>query len=622
MIRVLIFFLVVLAIGGGFAWLADRPGDMVISWQGQQIEMSLMVGVAIVVAIFIALAILWWLMRTILASPYTARRYFSARKRDRGYQALSTGLLAAGAGDAVTARKMNRRTKGLLSADREPLIHLLDAQTALIEGNHEAARAKFESMADDPETRDLALRGLYLEARRLNAPEAAQHYAERAAEVAPHLPWAAQAALEFRSREGNWDEALRLLEKQRMGRTVRREDADRKKAVLLTARAMQRLDGDPRGARDDALEAVRLSPDLVPAAVTAAKALFREDNLRKGTRILERTWKADPHPEVAEAYVRARIGDSVLDRLKRAERLEALKPNHTESLLAVARAALDAGQYDRARTKAEAAARQQSREGTYLLLADIEEAQTNDQGRVRHWLSQAVRAGREPTWTADGYVAESWGAVSPVSGKLDAFVWRVPVEQVAGPVEEGRSSDTQAERAIRSLPPVRKAEPAAEEPTDVAVEEGVQAPPERAPATIEAEPERAPQAVNPAPPDAASARPAIVVAADDAKEPAGAIKPAAENASNDSPADDLSKGSAGKTVSALPGEGPAEETKPDGPAGDVPPEASPVSPRPVRDRRNKDVAGAEQAHPFVRPPDDPGIDEDGDEPAKPRFRLF
>ena len=240
-----------------------------------------------------------------------------------------------------------------------------------------------------------------------------------------------------------------------MARVVRREEADRKKAVLLTARAMQRIDGDSHGARDDALEAVRLAPDLVPAAVTAARALFREDNLRKGSKILEKAWKAKPHPEIAETYVRARIGDSVLDRLKRAEKLEALKPNHIESLLAVAHAALDAQQFERAREKAEAAARQESREGIYLLLADIEEAETGDQGRVRHWLSQAVRAGRDPAWTADGYVSEKWAPISPVTGKLDAFAWRVPLSQLAGPVEEAEARDNQAEIAIRTLPPVR-----------------------------------------------------------------------------------------------------------------------------------------------------------------------
>jgi HemY protein len=30
-------------------------------------------------------------------------------------------------------------------------------------------------------------------------------------------------------------------------------------------------------------------------------------------------------------------------------------------------------------------------------------------------------------WTADGYVSDRWLPVSPVSGRLDAFAWRVPL---------------------------------------------------------------------------------------------------------------------------------------------------------------------------------------------------
>ncbi|MGO7565922.1 heme biosynthesis protein HemY, partial [Rhizobium johnstonii] len=64
-------------------------------------------------------------------------------------------------------------------------------------------------MANDHETRELGLRGLYLEARRLGAKEAARQYAEKAADNAPYLPWAAQATIEYRSQAGRWDDAIR-----------------------------------------------------------------------------------------------------------------------------------------------------------------------------------------------------------------------------------------------------------------------------------------------------------------------------------------------------------------------------------------------------------------------------
>jgi HemY protein len=451
MVRLFIFLLVVLGLGWGFAWLADRPGLISITWQDHLIETSLMVAATMVVAVIGAVMLLWWIIGVIWTSPHSVRRYFRNRKRDRGYQALSTGLIAAGAGNAVLARKMSLRTRGLLSADQEPLIHLLDAQALLIEGKHDEARQKFEGMAEDPETRELGLRGLYMEARRLGANEAARQYAEKAVEHAPYLAWAAQATLESRSQAGRWDDAIRLLDQQRAGSVIEKSQADRLKAVLLTAKAGDRLEGDPRGAREDAIAALKLVKDFVPAAVIAAKAWLREDNVRKAASVLDSVWKINPHPEIARTYVRARSGDSTLDRLKRAEKLEAMRPNNVESLMAVAQAALDAQDFAKARAKAEAAARMEPRESVFLLLADIEEAETGDQGRVRHWMGQALRAPRDPAWVADGFVSEKWLPLSPVTGRLDAFEWKMPFGQLEGPVEEG---SVVAEQAIANLPPL------------------------------------------------------------------------------------------------------------------------------------------------------------------------
>lgn len=498
MIRLFLFAVVTLGLGWGFSWLADRPGLITVTWQNMEIETSIMVAATAIVALVFAVMFVWWLIQTIWTSPHSVRRFFRARKRDRGYQALSTGLIAAGAGNALLARKMSARARGLLRADQEPLIQLLEAQTALIEGRNEEARERFEKMAEDPETRELGLRGLYMEARRLGANEAARQYAETAVEHAPYLPWAAEATLEYRCQAGRWEDAVRLLDQQKIANVIERKQADRWKAVLLTARASERLESDPKGARDDAKAALKLAKDLVPAGIIAAKAYLREDNLRKAASILESLWKIEPHPELAEAYVRARSGDSAADRLKRAEKLEALKPNNPESLLAVAQAALDTQDFTRARAKAEAALRMDARESAYLLLADIEERETGDQGRIRHWLNQALRAPRDPAWVADGFVSERWLPLSPVTGRLDAFEWKRPFGQLEGPVEEGSLA---ADTAIASLPPLREAQPV-EPPAEPRLE------PAEAPKVVDAEQPKTPTLSIVRDKDAATAEPA------------------------------------------------------------------------------------------------------------------
>ena len=473
MIRILFFLIVVFALGLGFAWLADRPGDLELTFNGYRYEITLMVAAVAVTAVVAAVMIVWWLTKAIWNSPYTIARYFRVRRRDRGYQALSTGMIAAGAGDAAKARLLNKQAAKLIRSDQEPLINLLDAQTSLLEGDHDAARQKFEAMLDDPEMRLLGLRGLYMEAERLGDRAAARHYAGRAAEVAPQLVWASTATLEEKTERGDWDGALKLLDGQKSGRQIDRDVANRRRAVLLTAKAMSLMDTDPLAAKNAALEANRLQPDLVPAAVTAAKALFRQNDIRKGAKILEASWKIEPHPEVGELYLHARPGDAAHDRLTRARKLEALKQNNPDSSMIVARAALDAREYREAREAAESAIRMQPREGAYLLLADIEEADNGDQGRVRQFLSKAVRAPRDPAWVADGFVSDRWAPVSPISGKLDAFEWRAPVERLTPLIEPYVDLEEDNQQALAA-------------PADADVEDTIVEPAETAATPVEA----------------------------------------------------------------------------------------------------------------------------------------
>ncbi len=337
----------------------------------------------------------------------------------------------------------------------------------------------------------------------------------------------------------------------------------------------------------------------MPAAVAAARALFRQNELRKGTKLLETIWKKNPHPEIAEIYVHARPGDSVLDRLTRARRLQSIKQNHPESAFAVARASLDAGEYKEAREAAEQVIRQEPREGAYLLMADIEEAETGDQGRLRHWLGKAVKAPRDPAWVADGYVSEHWAPVSPVTGRLDAFEWRAPVERLGELIEQ--------EDELPELPPPPAAAPVVPEPAQKAaekqaMEEVVEAQtlPVREPEPKPAQPAEVAAAAKamepPEQPVAPVEKPAQAV-------PAKEVRPELKPAPKAEPRPEPVKK---PEVKAEPAKKPAA-------AGSVP-----VDPKPARQDRATEAPR--------RPPDDPGPDgdsDDGKEPAQAgRFKLF
>lgn len=435
MIRILLsvaaLFLAVLA----FDWLGGVPVAVSVTWPGGAAAPPLRVVIVALLVLAVVLLVAWKLISGLWRAPRGLRSYFAGRRRDRGYRALSRGMIAVGSGDYRLAQREAAEANRFLEG--EPLVLLLVAQAAQLEGRSDTARQAFTRMLKAPETRLLGLRGLYIEATRAGEAAAARQFAAEAQKENPALPWAGAAMMDYLSADRNWSEALSVLELNVAGRLIGKGDAHRLKAVLLTARALEIEDGEPDKARAFALEAHKIAPDFVPAATVAARTLARQLDTRRAAKVLEATWKLSPHPDLATAYMHLRSGDSARDRLKRAHMLENLKPVHPEGAVTVARAALDAREFTLAREALTKALRQAPTERVCLMMAELEESETGDIGRVREWLARAVRAPRDAAWTADGLVLDAWQPLSPLSGRLDAVEWRVPAERETGEAIDG-----------------------------------------------------------------------------------------------------------------------------------------------------------------------------------------
>ncbi|WP_029062488.1 heme biosynthesis HemY N-terminal domain-containing protein [Labrenzia sp. DG1229] len=424
MIRVLLFFLLLFFLALGFGWVADLPGMISVSWDGYVWEQPPVVAALVVGALLAVFLIAVWIIRVILKSPQIANRFFKRRRQDKGYAALSHGLIALGTGNAKLARRHGLEADRLLS--EEPAAKLLLAQTAQLAGKDDEARQRFESMLDDPETKALGLHGLFVEAERHREPVAARHYAEEAAKTSPGLEWAGKAVLGYQAVAHHWDEALKTLERNYAAKLLDKKSYRRERAVILTALAQKLEDGEPERAFSLAKEAHGLALDLVPAAVLTSRLATRRGDIRKAAKVLEATWRLSPNPELAETYAHVRTGDSAVDRLKRVKSLSAQRTNTPEGAMAIARAAIEAREFEEARTQLKKVLQSEPTRSAFLLMAEVEEAEHGDKGRMRDWLARALKAPQDKAWVADGIVSAEWQPVSPVTGKLDAFQWTNP----------------------------------------------------------------------------------------------------------------------------------------------------------------------------------------------------
>ncbi len=428
MVRALVYLLLVAAVAVGLAWFADRPGELTINWLSYQIEIPLFwVTVAGLIALGLLLFVFSFVSR-MASGPRRLRRHMKKKRRERGYEALRKGIFAVGAGDELLAARYAIEARRALP--REPLTDLLRAQSAQLSGDRRTAQRIFEAMSDHSDTRLLGLRGLFLEASRDSESEAAHQFAARAMSLNPALPWPVHALFDMQCRSRDWQGALETLAVARNHRHLDRKTADRRRAVLLTAQAMDLEAAQQAGrAVELATEAHRIAPDLVPAATIAGRILAGQGNAYKAARVLARTWQYNPHPDLALGYAYARPGDSPRDRLARIKSLIVLTPDHVEARMAQASAAVDAREWAEARAALQPLIVKNPSAKVCALMARIEGGEKRDAGRVREWLARAVRAPRDAVWMADGVVSNEWAPISPVTGALDAFEWRVPPDQ-------------------------------------------------------------------------------------------------------------------------------------------------------------------------------------------------
>ena len=431
MIRVLLYFVVLALLAAGGVWLIHHPGHVTLDWFGAVVTTS---AALLVIAVALAAIVIWSVIRFVLGFPSFVAVFARQRRREKGYAALSRGLIAVGAGDARTAGKAATQANRHLRND--PLAIMLRAQSAHMNGDDDTARYAFETLAQRDDTRVLGLRGLHAEATRRGDDEAARHFAVAAHRATP-LPWSAQAVLEHRASEGDWETALSTVESAVAARLIDKATGDRQRAVLETAIAYQKEAVAPDEALALARAAVKRAPDLAPPVVLAARLLTRRGEIGKASKLIEKAWPRCQHPDIARAYLDVRPGDSTSDRLQRARALMAIASFDPVSRMLVARAALAAKDFAGARAAMAPLIAEGKRPTVRmsLLMAEVEEAEHGDLGQWREWLARASRAPLDPAWVADGIVYDHWAPVSPTTGRLDAFSWQVPAERL-GPAME------------------------------------------------------------------------------------------------------------------------------------------------------------------------------------------
>ena len=444
LIKVLLFVAAIAGLTYGAGVLLDTGDGVRISFRA--IEFTLGPLQAVIVTLLL-LAGMWLLLKIIglivavlrfLNGDETAiSRYFDRNRERKGYAALSDGMMALASGEGRVA--LARATKADKYLDRPELTTLLIAQAAEMSGDTARATEAYKSLLEDSKTRFVGVRGLMRQKIAEGDTDTALKLAEKAFALKPKHSEIQDTLLSLQTEHADWKGARVTLGAKLKSGDLPRDVFRRRDAVLALQEAKDVMDDTASvEAREAAIEANRLSPDLVPAATAAARSLIAKQDTRAASRILKKAWSAQPHPDLAAVFAEIAPNETAAERLKRFKLLTAISPDHVETRLLLAELNITAEDFPAARRALGDLASTQPNARSLAIMAAIERGEGADDAAVRGWLARALTAPRGPQWCCDKCQAihAQWAPICDNCSGFDTLSWREPAE-ATGPSATG-----------------------------------------------------------------------------------------------------------------------------------------------------------------------------------------
>jgi len=349
MIKLSLYFGLVVVAALLAVWLAETPGRLTVEWLGWRMDTSVPVAL---VLLGLLVGGLWWLLTTGHRLRNARARFVANRvdaRKARGLDALGDGFAAVHANDAKMAERCAREARVLLgdsSATR-----LLDEQTALLTGNPDAAEAEAQKLLERPETELAARRDLAERAKQQGDWDQVAVHAAHALSRKPGPDWAQRLAVEAAVARGQFDDAHGPLTDRMADRIFGTAEAKTMRAAIYTAQAEAALvQKRTAEAAHLAKKAVDLDSTAILASVIQAKALVAENKAKKAGQELEKAWRKTTDPALLEAYRGLVPGEAPLDWVKRVEGLTKGSAMTAAIRLALADAAYGAELWGQARS--------------------------------------------------------------------------------------------------------------------------------------------------------------------------------------------------------------------------------------------------------------------------------
>ena len=433
LVKIIFFIALIAVLTLAAGALMEASGGLQATFSGFEFTLAplqaAILTMILLVLVWLTLKILSFMMavlRFLNGDDTAVSRYFNRNRERKGFQALSEGLMALASGEGRLA--LAKASKAERYLGRPELTNLLTAQAAEMVGDKRKAEAVYKQLVQNTTTRFIGVRGIMKQKLADGDTQTAMKLAEHAFDLKPSHEDTQDVLLKLQASSEDWAGARKTLSAKLKHGTLPRDIHKRRDAVLALSEAYEAIDDDQQGAHTAAVEANRLSPDLVPAAVLTAQGYIAQAKPRYAVRVLKTAWQAQPHPDLAAAFAQIVPDETPMQRIKRFQALVKLHPDHRETRLLLAELYITAEDFPAARRALGTLAEDAPDVRSLTIMAAIERGEGSSDTVIKGWLARAITASRGPQWVCDtcNSLQTEWSAVCPNCDSFDSQSWKIP----------------------------------------------------------------------------------------------------------------------------------------------------------------------------------------------------
>ncbi|MEP2531705.1 heme biosynthesis HemY N-terminal domain-containing protein [Shimia sp.] len=439
LLKILAFVAVIAGLTYGSVHLLESDGGVMITFAGSEYSLSpfevVLALIALVVLVWVAIklvALLVAVLKFLNGDETAISRYFDRNRERKGYQALSEGLMALASGEGRAAMEKARRAERYLK--QPELTNLITAQAAEMSGDKRKAEEVYKTLLEDKRTRFVGVRGLMKQKLTEGKTDVALKLAETAFALKPRHEEVQDMLLRLQTDAKDWSGARGTLNAKLKHGSLPRDVHRRRDAVLALGEARDVMEeGSSIEMRERAIEANRLSPDLVPAAVMAARGYIEQGKPRNATRLLKKAWDAQAHPDLAAAFAEIAPDETPAERIKRFKALIKANPDHPEARMLMAELNIAAEDFPEARRALGDLYENDPTQRSLTIMAAIERGEGAKDAVIKGFLAKALTSPRGPQWVCSNCnnIHAEWVPTCENCHHFDTLSWTAPPEAEA-----------------------------------------------------------------------------------------------------------------------------------------------------------------------------------------------